>query len=322
MGALVVLVLYGVFFKKTSTHTTYKKIYISQVVEHPALHATVKGIIEELAIQGFESGKSAEIVIDSAQGQIGIASQIAAKFVAQDPTVVVGVGTLSAQSFLKYSKNNNIPLVFSSVTDPMSAKLLDEQGKNSSPVYGVSNFVPLEPQLELFLEIQPDLKKLGILYNPAELNSVSIVQKLEKSCQTYGIQLITQTLTTTADAMQAANQLASTVDAIFISNDNSALSALPTIIAATDKAKIPTYVSDTDAIQLGALAALGPNQYKLGRQTGIMIAKLLRNESIHIQLEYPAEIECYLNMQTARKLGITLPHKRMKTAASIIGVQE
>lgn len=308
----------GLFLLRTEKDSSEIKICISQVVEHPALNATVQGIIKELVNQGFRAHETCEIIVDSAQGQVGLASQIAAKFVSQKPAVVVGVGTLSAQSFLKYSKNNAVSLVFSSVTDPIGAQLLDAQGESSAPVYGVSNFVPLEPQLELFKTIQPELRQLGIIYNPSELNSVSIVTKLQKLCPQYGIQLVTQVLTTTADAMQVATFLASQVDAIFISNDNTALSALRTIIAVTDKVKIPTYVSDTDAVALGALAALGPNQYELGRQTGIMIAKLLRKEPMTQQLEYPIKVECYLNVKVAQKLGITIPEELIERAASVI----
>ena len=308
----------GLFVFRMKNDSGKIKICISQVVEHPALNSTVKGIIEELANQGFCADETCEIMIDSAQGQVGLASQIAAKFMAHKPAIVAGVGTLSAQSFLKYSKKENIPLIFSSVTDPIGAQLLDAQQKSVAPVCGVSNFVPLEPQLELFKTIQPGLCKLGILYNPSELNSTSIVHQLQKLCPLYGIQLVTQVLTTTADAMQNATFLASQIDAIFISNDNTALSALRTIIAVADKAKIPTYVSDTDAVKLGALAALGPNQYDLGRQTGIMIAKSLRKEEITQQLEYPIKIECYLNMQAACKVGITIPEKLVDKAAFII----
>jgi len=219
---------------------------------------------------------------------------------------------------LKYSKNNTVTLVFSSVTDPIGAQLLDAQGKSIRSVYGFSNFVPLEPQLELFKTIQPGLHRLGIIYNPSELNSVSIVAQLQKICPDYGIQLVPQVLTTTADAMQVTMFLASQVDAIFVSNDNTALSSLPTIIAVADKARIPTYVSDTDAVTLGALAALGPNQYELGRQTGIMIAKLLRKEPVTQQLEYPVQIECYLNMQAARKMEIAIPEELIERAAAVI----
>ncbi len=315
---IAIAVSFFLFRNDAPKQNNRSTICISQVVEHPALNATVKGIKDELDAQGFIENETCNIFVESAQGQTALASQIASKFINQESDVVVGVGTLSAQSFLKYTKSSGVNLVFSSVTDPVSATLVDSENKSPNSVCGVSNFVPLEPQLELFKKIQPNLQKLGIIYNPSELNSVSIVNKLQKICPLYGIQVVTQVLTTTADAMQVATQLAGQVDAIFISNDNTALSALRTIINVTNKSKIPTYVSNTDAVEMGALAALGPNQYYVGRQTGKLIAKVLKKEPIIEAVEYPKQVELFLNLRAAQKLDITVPGDLIEQSKSVI----
>ena len=264
------------------------KILISKTVDHPAIDATTKGIIDGLAQAGFENGKGSEIRVESAQGSASLASQIASKFVSQNPDIVVGVATVSAQSFIKYATEGRVKMVFSTVTDPLGASLVKSLDRPGNNISGISNFVPLEPQLELFKKIQPSLKRLGILYNPAELNSVSIVKKLEILCPKLGLALVKQTITKTSDAMQNTAKLASNVDAIFISNDNTALSALQSIIASTEKAGIPLYVSDTDAVKLGAKAALGPNQYEVGLQTARMIVRVLKGDDINnMKVEFP-----------------------------------
>ena len=251
-------------------------------------YATTKGIIDGLAQAGFENGKGSEIRVESAQGSASLASQIASKFVSQNPDIVVGVATVSAQSFIKYATEGRVKMVFSTVTDPLGASLVKSLDRPGNNISGISNFVPLEPQLELFKKIQPSLKRLGILYNPAELNSVSIVKKLEILCPKLGLALVKQTITKTSDAMQNTAKLASNVDAIFISNDNTALSALQSIIASTEKAGIPLYVSDTDAVKLGAKAALGPNQYEVGLQTARMIVRVLKGDDINnMKVEFP-----------------------------------
>jgi putative ABC transport system substrate-binding protein len=102
------------------------------------------------------------------------------------------------------------------------------------------------------------------------------------------LKLLTQTIANTSNAAQASAKLASEVDAIFISNDNTALAALQTIIANANKAGIPVYVSDTDAVKLGAKAALGPDQYEVGLQTAKMIARVLNGEDINVmKIEFP-----------------------------------
>lgn len=296
-----------------------KKVYISQFVEHPALDATTQGIIDGLEENGYKNGVNLELRRESAQANAALASQIAAKFIAQDPDVVVGVATFSAQSFAKYAKSNKAKLVFSSITDPIKADLvqsLENPGRNTS---GVSNFVALEPQLKLFRQIQPKLRRLGFLYNPSEVNSLSLIKALEALCPKFGMTLVLQTANKTSDVAQGATKLAANVDAIFISNDSTALSALQVIIHAARKVKVPVYVSDTDAVKLGALAALGPNQYKIGQQTARIIVRALKGEDVGaIPVEFPTQTELYLNEDAAQKLEIELDASLKETATILI----
>ena len=296
-----------------------KKVYISQVVEHPALNVTVKGIIDGLEKNGFKRNKNLNVRIESAQANAALASQIAVKFVNQNPDVVVGVGTISAQSFAKYARENKAKLVFSSVTDPVGASLIDDLKRPSNNTSGVSNFVALEPQLKLFQKLQPKLRRLGVLYNSGEINSISIVKQLEKLCPKVGINLLKQTANKTADVSQAAMKLSSQVDAIFISNDNTALGALQSVIKVTNKFKIPVYVSDTDAVELGALAALGPNQYQIGLQTGQMIAYILNGKNLNqMPVEFPSKTNLYINEEAAQLVGIKIPKEIKLQATRII----
>lgn len=254
------------------------KILISKVVDHPALNETVRGIIEGLSDSGFKQGENLELRVESAQANSAIASQIASKFASQNPDLVVGVGTISAQSFLKYTPN--LKMIFSSVTDPKGSSLTREN------ISGVSNFVALPPQIKMMKSILPNLKTLGILYNPAEINSISILKRLKSLCEKSNISLVEQSITRTADIAQSCTKIAQRVDALFISNDNTALSGLKLITRIATKFGIPVFVSDTDAVvKNGALAALGPNQYEVGYQTGMMIAQTIKGESPPI--EYP-----------------------------------
>lgn len=299
-----------------AAQTITRKVLISQTVEHPALSATISGIIAGLKQNGYQSGVNLEIRIESAQASSVLAAQIATKFVNQNPDIVVGVGTISAQSFIKYARKNQTKLIFSSVTDPLQAGLIKELDKPGNNTSGVSNFVKLEPQIKLFKQIQPSLKNLGILYNPGELNSISIVNNLEKISPEFNIKLVKQTANKTAEVAQAATKLASNVDAIFISNDNTALSALQSIILAANKARIPVYVSDTDAVKLGALAALGPNQYQIGLQTGKMIARVLNGESIaNMPVEFPKQNDLCINEKIQNLPGVSIPQNIKKQAA-------
>jgi putative ABC transport system substrate-binding protein len=302
-----------------SVERTKKLILVNQIVDHPALNETARGIVDALKESGFANGEAAQVRVESAQASPALASQISNKFVAQNPDVIVCIGTVSAQSMAKYAISGKAKVVFSSVTDPVGAELVSDVGRTDQNITGVSNFVKLEPQLDLIKKIQPNLRKLGIIYNAGEANSVSIVKKLNAVVGQFNILLVEQAVTKTSDVPQAAAKIAANVEAIFISNDNTALSCLPSIIEACNRARIPVYVSDTDAVYLGALAALGPNQYEVGRQTGVLVAKILNGKEIaKLPVEFPSRTELFLNADAAALLEISIPQEIISSAKKII----
>lgn len=301
------------------TEKTAKKVYINQLVQHPALDMTTKGIIDGLAELGYINGKNLDLKIDNAQGDTILANQISARLVSLNPDVVVGNPTITAQSFIKYAKEGKVKLVFTSVTDPVGAKIVNKLDQPGDNVTGVSNFVALEPQIEMFQKIKPTMKKLGFLYNPGELNSITLLNMLKEICPRYGIEVIGITASKTSEVYQSAAKLSLLVDAIFISNDNMALSALKTIVKAANAQQIPVFVSDTDTVKDGALAALGPNQYEIGKQTARLIVKILEGEDINkMNVEFPKGTELFLNQSTAAKLGIVFPKELLAEADKII----
>lgn len=278
-------------------------VSIIKVVEHEAINSVVDGIKDELKKEDIAYD------IETCQADPTLGYQIATKFVNAKADVIVAVGTTPAQCVFKFAKSGKARLVFSSVTEPND---ISKNFENCNST-GVSNFVSLKPQLELFKKLQPKLKKLGILYNSGEANSISIIKKLEEECDAQGIALVKQSVQKSADIPQAINKLKTRVDAVFITNDNTALSGIPFIVKACDKVKIPVYVSDTDQVIKGCLAALGPNQYELGKQTGRIIRRIKNGNDINkISIEYPATTELYINKEKAKELGITVPEEVLK----------
>jgi putative ABC transport system substrate-binding protein len=247
---------------------------------------------------------------------MALASQIIAKFANAETDVVVTIGTMPSQCALKLAKEKKIKLIFSSVTNPSD---ISENLKDSN-VTGVSNFVDLDPQVKLFKKLQPSLKTLGVVYNTGEANSISIVKKLRDICKNNGIQLAEQGISAISDVPQATSKLLESSDAIFISNDNMALSGISNIIKICNKKKIPVYVSDTDQVEKGCLAALGPNQFEIGVQTGKIIKRVADGEDINnVLVEYPDTSELYINLDAAKLLGIQISDDVKSKAKKIIG---
>lgn len=253
------------------------KIYILQIVEHPALDATRDGLIEELKNLNNAEGESLLISIQSAQGNPALAAQIARKFVSEEPDIIVALGTPAAQAAMSAAKGTTIKIIFSSVTDPILAKLVANLNKPEGNVTGVSNFISVKPQFDLFKRLTPGLKTLGVIYNPGEANSVALNREMEKIGKAMGIKLIFAAALKTSDVQAASQTLCGKIDALFVNNDNTALSAFKSVVKAANNCSIPAFVSDVDIVDQGARAALGPDQSELGRQTARMINRILKN---------------------------------------------
>lgn len=286
-------IFFAFFLSLTPLQSTPLHISILQVVEHPALNATREGLLEELKALGY---KDLRVDFQSAQGNTALAAQIAQKFASNHPDVIVAIGTTAAQAALTATKGLKIPVVFSSVTDPLSAKLVGSLEKPEGHVTGVSNFISVEPQFRLFKRLRPELKTLGIVYNPGEANSVELLKVMEQAAKEMGLNLVTATAAKTSEVMTATQSLCGKADAVFINNDNTALAAFKSVTKAAQGCGIPAFVSDVDLVDQGALAALGPNQKDLGRQTARMIDRILKNPEAPLPaVEFPEKTEEYVN---------------------------
>jgi len=286
-------------------NASVQRVGITQIIEHPALNATRRGLLDELESQGFKKDENIIIYFQSAQGSPVIASQIAQQFAGMHLNVAVGIGTAVAQSLVANMQGTSTPVVFSSITDPKGAGLVQDYQRSEKNVTGVSNFIPIMPQLEFFKQIVPSLKRLGIIYNLGEANSVSLNEQIEAEAPKIGLAIVLAPVTGSIEVSSAAQSLVGKVDAILVTNDNTALSAFDSILRIANDVKLPVFVSDTDLVKNGAIGALGPNQYEIGRQTGRMVAKILKKEPVsQLPMEFPEKVEMYINVKVMQQLGL------------------
>ncbi len=269
------------------------RVSIMQIVEHPELDATRQGILDVLKKQ---AKKPIQIDFQSAQGNNMLATQIAHKFVGSSPAVMVGIGTTATQALISANQRYGIPIVFSSISDPEGSKIVKDLQHPEGMVTGVSNFIDPTIQFDLFKKVLPKLSKLGIIYNSGETNSVALVEKMQKIASKKGLELVLKTANTTAEVTAATEALVSKIQAIFINNDNTALSAFDALMKISAKHKIPVFCSGIDMIEHGALATIGANQYAVGEQTGKMILEILEGKSPHdIPVAFPEKTEIRIN---------------------------
>ena len=294
-----------------------KTIAITDIVEHPALTAVREGLLETLAEKGFKQGENLTVIYESAQGNPATAQQIADSFVAKKPDVIVGIATPSAQALVGATRK--IPVVFSAVTDPISADLIPQMKKPGGNVTGVSDLSPIDKHLKLIRTITPKVRTLGILYNAGEANSVSLVKLIRELAPKNKLALKEATVSKSSEVLQAAQSLVGKVDAIYVPTDNTVISAFESVVRAGKDGNIPVYAGDTDSVNRGALAALGFNYKDVGKQTGQIVARILKGKNPGAINAQGVEItELYLNQSKADELGIKFGKKLTESAEKIV----
>jgi putative ABC transport system substrate-binding protein len=292
-------------------------VAVTAIVEHPALDAARDGIKDELANEGFKDGDNIKFIYESAQGKPEIAAQIAKKFVGDGATVIVPISTPSAQAVV--AATSDIPVVFTAVTDPVAAKLVTDRDHPGGNVTGISDMSPLEDQLKLFQEIQPGIKKLGVVYNPGETNSVVLVTRLKEIAGPAGVEIVESAANKSSDVQQATAALVGKVDAVYIPTDNTVVSALPAAIQVATDNKLPLYAGDTDSVAGGAIASIAFDYHDVGIATGKIVARVLKGEKPgDIAVSFVPGTSLFVNKGAAAKMGVTVPDAVLSRAAKVI----
>lgn len=292
-------------------------VAITQIVEHPALDAVHEGVKDELAERGYREGENLRLMHESAQGNSAIASQIARKFVGENPDVIVAIATPSAQTVAAAARN--VPVVFSAVTDPIAAKLVQSWEAPGANITGVSDMLPIEKHLDMLQRAMPDAKRIGTVYNPGEANAAALIELLEERLQARGMELVKGAATKTSEVLGAARSLVGKADAIYLTTDNTVISAAEAVISVGERSKIPVFAADTATVERGAVAALGFNYYNHGRQTGAMVARVLEGAgTADMPVETMKELDLYVNPEAAERMGVTLPEDLIQEAVKVV----
>ncbi|WP_240894176.1 ABC transporter substrate-binding protein [Halomonas alimentaria] len=290
---------------------------ITQIVEHPALDASRQGALDELAERGYVEGENLAIDFQNAQGNPTIAAQIARKFAGERPDMVLAISTPSAQAAAA-ALQDDTPIVFTAVTDPLLAKLVSDMDAPGGHITGVVDAPPLQAQLQLIRDMFPEAERLGVLYNPGEANSVSQAEKLQAMAPELGFELVEVTASRTSEVMGAARSLAGRVDAIYVPVDNTVVSALESVLKVSYDADIPVFTGDNSSVERGALASLGFSYYDMGRQTGEMMARILDGEKAgDLPVGTVEKLELILNRGAAEQIGYEIPAEFEEQAVEI-----
>lgn len=298
-----------------SRETSYT-VGISQFAEHGSLDNCREGFIQGLAEEGIVEGENLTIEEGNAASDAGTARQISDGFVSDSVDLVCAIATPSAEAAYVSAMNTDIPVVYTAVTDPLAAKLADEDGTPVGNVTGTSDELPIKEQLEMIRAILPDAEKIGIMYTTSEVNSVSALETYKELAGDYGFTIVESGVTQTADISLAADNLLSEVDCLTNLTDNTVVNSLATILDKANEQNIPVFGSEIEQVRKGCLAAEGLDYIELGKQTGRMAAKILKGEAEASEMNFEtiSEPGFYVNLAVAEQFGITIDEELLSTA--------
>ena len=274
-----------------------------QLVEHPALDEANRGIVDAVKARGLQ----VEFDQQNAQADESNLGNIAQRFVSQKYPLIFAIATPAAQ--IMANATDRTPIVATAVTDFEVAKLVKSNQKPETNVTGSSDLNPVAEQVKLMLELFPDAKRVGTIYNSSEINSQFQVAILKEEIQKRGLNLVELTVSSVNDVQQTAQSMIDKVDVIYVPTDNIIASAMPVLTKITTPAGIGIIAGEEGPLKGGALATVGVDYYNLGRIAGEMGADILEGKSQpqNMPIRYQTEFKAKINANVAEKIGLKIP---------------
>jgi len=287
-------------------------IGIVNLLSHPALDAAQAGFIDALAEAGYVEGENLTLDIQNANNDQSTLTNIANTFASGDADLFYAIATPSAQSLAQVITDR--PIVFAAVTDPVSAGLVDEWENPGGNITGVSDMNPMDGQLNLIQEVLPDVQTVGIVYSSGEVNSEVQVDQAKAVADELGIEIVTATVTNSAEVQQAAQSL--DVDAFLIPTDNTVVSAAESVIQVAEQKGVPVFASDESTMERGAAAGLSVNYTQQGKDAAALAIQLLEGaDPASLPVETQKEFDLFVNEAAAEAQGLTLPAEVIERSA-------
>ncbi|HYV68505.1 MAG TPA: ABC transporter substrate-binding protein [Pseudolabrys sp.] len=297
-----------------------KKVDILVMSDTPQLLEVRDGILEGLKARGYIEGKNLTINFKSAQANFGTAQQIARQFVGDAPDVIVPITTPTSQAVVAATKD--IPIVFSTVTDPLAAKLVPKLDKPGGNVSGVADPVPIEQMLTAIKQLVPNLKKLGFVYDPSLPNSIVTTKAIKEMAPKFGFETVDSPAMGLNNVPAAGQALVGKVDAIFVPNDTTVYAVFEALVKIAQDGKVPLFSSERRSVERGAVATIGLDFKRMGVETANMVDKVLKGTKpgdldVLDMSKLPDALSLYLNKNAAEKMGVTVPPEMLKRAAHV-----
>ena len=262
--------------KQGTEDETAFKVGICNYVDDASLNQIVENIENQLAAIGQEKGVTFDISYDNCNADATVMNQIIANFIADDVDLMIGVATPVAVAMQTATEDNNIPVVFAAVSDPVSAGLVESLDAPGANITGTSDYLDTNSIMNLIFAANASVDKIGLLYDQGQDSSTTPIAAAKAYLDSKGIGYVERTGTTTDEVMLAAQALvADGVDAVFTPTDNTIMTAELSIYETFIDAGIPHYTGADSFALNGAFLGYGVDYANLGVETANMVAGIL-----------------------------------------------
>lgn len=276
------------------------RIAIFRFNSNQILEDTENGVLAEIrSTEAFKAGMI-EITRYCPEGDMPTANMIARNIISEKFNMVVSISTPGLQVMANANKHGELLHVFCAVTDPVAAGVgITGTAASEHPAHlvGIGTFQPVESVFRIAKQMNPDLKKMGVVWCTSETCSEACVKKARIICKELGIELTEASVETVSQVYEAALAVSSKgVDALWIGGDNVVESAIEMYIGAATKNKIPVFTNNPKHAFRGGLANLGANYYEVGQSAGKMVNSLLNGLSTDkIEIKNVVPEKLYIN---------------------------
>jgi putative ABC transport system substrate-binding protein len=299
---------------------TTKSMAMIVMSDTPQLVEVKNGVLKGLANHGLIEGKNLKVDFKSAQGNFGTAQQIVRQFIGDHPDVIVPITTPTSQAAVAATKD--IPIVFTTVTDPLAAKIVTSAKHPGGNVTGIADVVPTERQLDVVKQIVPSLKRLGLVYDPSLDNSRSTAESIKALAPKMGFTVVESPAMGLNNVPSAGQALAGKVDAIFVPNDTTVYAAFESLVKIAQDTKTPLFTAERRSVQRGAVATVGYDFFQMGVKTADLVVQVLNGTKpgdidVVFMKDIPDSLGLYVNKASAEKMGVTIPPDILSKAAHV-----
>ena len=252
------------------------KVGICNYVDDASLNQIVDNIQAQLDAIGAEKGVTFEINYDNCNADNSVMQQIIANFIADNVDLMVGIATPVAMNMQGMTEDNQIPVVFAAVTDPVGAELVASLDAPGGNITGTSDYLDTDAVMNLIFAANPDAQTIGLLYDVGQDASATPIAAAKAFLDAKGVAYKEYTGTNVSEVQLAANAaVADRVDALFTPQDNTVMTAELSIYEALAEAGIPHYTGADSFALNGAFLGYGVDYANLGVETANMIAHIL-----------------------------------------------